>query len=63
MRPTCAHCQAEIVDGHWFCRLPAKEAPTLLCCPGCALRHFDRLRPEANGWDEDADFNKHRFHS
>ena len=62
MRPTCAHCQANIVDGHWFCRLPGNEAPILLCCPSCALQYLDRSRTERNGSDQDWDSYEHRFH-
>ena len=62
MRQTCAHCQAEIVDSHWFCRLPGNEARTLLCCPSCALRYFERPRADRNGWDQDWDSYERRFH-
>jgi hypothetical protein len=62
MRQACAHCHAEMVDGHWFCRLPTNEAPVLLCCPACALRYFDRLRPEANGSNHQLNSCEHGFH-
>lgn len=62
MRQACAHCKAEIVDGHCFCRLPENEAPILLCCPSCALRYFDRSRAKANGSDHELDSYEHRFH-
>jgi hypothetical protein len=61
-REACANCHAEIVDGHWFCRLPGKEAPTLLCCPSCALRYFDRSHSEANGSGHELNSDEHRFH-
>ena len=62
MRQTCAHCQANIVDGQWFCRLPGNEAPILLCCPSCALHYFDQAHVEQNGSDQDWDSYEHRFH-
>ena len=49
MRPTCAQCEAEIVDGHWFERLPGNEASVLLCYPSCALRYFDFLASHVAG--------------
>jgi len=62
MRPTCAHCRAEIVDGQWFCRLPADKELTLLCSSSCALRYFDRLHVERNGLDQDWKSYEHQFH-
>jgi len=44
----CVVCQHQIVDGHWFCRLPG-EVPVLLCSPSCALRHFNKISVNANG--------------
>ncbi len=61
IRQTCAHCQAEIVDGHWFSRLPGNEGPTLLCSPSCALHYFDRLHIDSNGSDEDWESPEPRF--
>ena len=60
-RPSCIVCQAEIVDNHWFCRLPqnrngeahAESLAILLCSPRCALRHFAALRPHDNRFDSD----------
>jgi hypothetical protein len=60
-RQACAHCQAEIVDGHWFCRLPEEKAPTLLCSPSCALHYFKRSPAERNGSDQDWDSHEHRY--
>ena len=62
MRQTCANCQAEIADGHWFCRLPGNEAPILLCCPSCAFRYLDRSHPEPNGWDHELNSYEDRFY-
>lgn len=58
-RQTCAHCQAPIVDGQWFCRLAGNEGPTLLCCPSCAVRYFDRARTDRNGSDQDWESYEH----
>ena len=60
-RPRCIVCQAEIVDDHWFCRLPEsgngqsnpENRKILLCSPRCVLRHFAALRPHDNGFDSD----------
>lgn len=60
-RQACARCQAEIVDGHWFCRLPGNEGPTLLCSPSCALQYFKRSPAERNGSEHDWDSHEHRF--
>lgn len=62
MRQTCAHCQAEIVDGHWFCRLPVNEDATFLCSPSCALHFFDRSRGERNRTDQVWETCEQRFH-
>src|SRR5262249_34936575 len=62
MHQTCARCQAEIVDGHWFCRLPGNARPTLLCSPSCALRYFDRTHVERNGSDRNWESDESRFH-
>ena len=62
MRQTCAQCQAAIVDGDWSCRLPGNEGPTLLCCPSCALRYFDRSHTDKTGSDQDWDSYEGRFH-
>ena len=59
-RPSCIVCRAEIVDNHWFCRLPQngngnadpESLTILLCSPRCALRHFATLHPRDNGFDE-----------
>ena len=61
MRPACAQCQAAIVDGQWFCRLPGNEGPLLLCSPSCALRFLDRSPAQKNGWDQDWDSCEHHF--
>lgn len=61
-RETCVFCKAEIVDSQWFCRLPGKDGAILLCCPSCALRYFDRSRPEANGSEQQLNSYEHRFH-
>jgi len=46
----CFVCKEEIVDGHWFCRIPREDKPAVvLCCPRCALRYFDTLHPATNG--------------
>lgn len=58
----CAHCKAEIVGGHWFCRLPGNEGPILLCCPFCADRYFDRSHPEGHGSDHELNAYEHRLH-
>lgn len=62
MHQLCGHCLADIVNGHWFCRLPGSEATTLLCSPPCALRYFDRSHTERNGSAQDWDSYEHRFH-
>jgi len=50
----CLVCGREIVDGRWFCKIPREEKPTVvLCCPGCALRYFDTLRPKSKGDEQD----------
>jgi hypothetical protein len=61
-RPVCAQCRAEIVDGHWFCRLPGNETPTLLCSPRCAMRYFDRSHPERKGAEQSWETGEERFH-
>jgi hypothetical protein len=61
-RPTCAHCRSEIVDGHWFCRLPGDKEPTFLCSPSCALHYFERSPAERKGQDQDGDTCEHLFH-
>ena len=46
----CFVCEREILDDRPFCKMPREKKPTVaLCCPGCALRYFDTLRPPANG--------------
>jgi hypothetical protein len=46
----CLVCNKEIVDGHWFCKIPREDKPTVtLCCPRCALRYFDSLHSTTNG--------------
>jgi hypothetical protein len=60
-RPSCLICQAEIVDNHWFCRLPqngngngdSENLTILFCSPRCALCHFATLRPGDNGFASD----------
>jgi DNA-binding NarL/FixJ family response regulator len=61
-RQACAHCRADIVDGHWFCRLPGDREHALLCSPSCALRYFDRSHVGRNGSDQDWGLHEHRFH-
>ena len=61
-RQACAQCRAEIVDGHWFCRLPGDKEPTLLCSPPCALRHFDHTHVERNGSNPEWASYEHRLH-
>jgi hypothetical protein len=69
-RPSCIVCQAEIVDDHWFCRLPKsgngesnpQNRKILLCSPRCALRHFASLYPPDNGFDSDYEQHQHTFH-
>lgn len=46
---SCSICKKEIVDNHWFCRLPGGQGPVLLCSPDCAATHFDRSSGEKNG--------------
>jgi hypothetical protein len=59
---TCAVCQSPIVDGHWFCRLPNDEVPTLFCSPACALRCFNRSHADKNGSSQDWDSYEARGH-
>ncbi|GEM_PF-6839218 len=54
-RPICAQCKREILDGKWFCRLPADEEPLLLCSPSCAIRHFNTSRRHGNNALDHAD--------
>ena len=69
-RQACGHCRAEIVDGHWFCRLPqngngeahAESLAILLCTPRCALRHFEALRPRDNDFISDYDQHEYTVH-
>lgn len=62
LRQVCAQCRTEIVDGHWFCRLPGSKTPTLLCSPRCALRYFNRAPVERNGSNHDSEPSERRFH-
>jgi len=58
----CIVCRREILDSQWFCRLPQDRVAVsngeirahLICTPRCALRHFEALRPEPNGYEEDS---------
>ena len=59
-RQTCANCRAEIVDDHWFCRLPGNEGRVILCSPFCAMLYFERSPAERNGGDADAEANDRR---
>jgi hypothetical protein len=69
-RPSCVACQAEIVDDHWFCRVPEsgngesnpENRKALLCSPRCALRHFATLYPHDNGFDSDYEQHQNTFH-
>jgi len=69
-RPSCIVCHAEIVDEHWFCRLPEsgngesnpENRKILLCSPRCVLRHFATLCPHENGFDSDYEQHQHTFH-
>jgi len=61
-RQTCAHCRAEIVDGHWFCRLSGDKEPALLCSPPCALRYFDHTRVQRDGSNPEWASDEHQFH-
>jgi len=58
----CIVCRREILDSQWFCRLPQDRVAVsngeirahLICTPRCVLRHFEALRPEPNGYEEDS---------
>ena len=66
----CFVCQNQIVEGHWFCRLPQKvdgaaapqEAKILLCSPICALRYFGDSQPGGNGFEPNYDGHEHSLH-
>jgi len=68
-RQSCVVCRGEIVDNHWFCRLPEsgngesnpQNRKILLCSPRCALRHLATLYPHDSGFDSDYEQHQHTF--
>lgn len=61
-RQRCAACGSEIVENHWFCRLPPVEEPVLLCCPSCALQHFRNSQADVEGPDPTLAFGERTLH-
>ncbi len=59
LRDRCAVCAKQIVDDHWFCRLPPKTDPLLLCSPACALRYFKSVHAETDGANRDWEVYDH----
>jgi len=60
----CLVCDKEIGDGNWFCRIPREDKPAVvLCCPGCAIRYFDKLHLATNGDVLDRAVGERNMHS
>lgn len=45
----CSVCQKLVTETNWFCRIPSKPNPIILCSPECATRYFEMNSPKKDG--------------